>query len=215
MMAQIRHREATIEDSQQLAGVHTRSWQVAYRGQLPDAFLDGLDPRDRVAGWQLRLGQPGPAMTLVAVDDRSDRIVGFIVVGPSRDGYDHPSGNGPEHPAGDRQGDLGDDGAHRCPTGEVYAIYVDPPWWGRRIGAALLIAGMQRLRRHGFVAATLWVLGGNERSQRFYERHGWRRDGERRSERISEAHPGLGETGGIAVDEVRYAIRLATPGGRS
>ncbi len=210
MTAQVRHREATIKDSEQLAGVHTRSWQVAYRGHLPDAFLDGLDPRDRVAGWQLRLGQPGSATTLVAVDDRSDRIVGFIVVGPSRDEQQRSRG-AEQRPSRDEQ-HLDRDVERR--PGEVYAIYVDPPWWGRRIGADLLIAGMERLRRGGFVEATLWVLGGNERSCRFYERHGWRPDGERRTERISEVHPGVGDTAGIAVEEVRYAITLATAPGR-
>lgn len=184
-------RKARIEDSEQLAGVHTRSWQVAYRGQLPDAFLDGLDPRDRAAGWRLRLARPGPTTTLVVVDDRSDRIVGFIVVGPSRDDEQTRQGPGP---------------------GEVYAIYVDPTWWGRRLGGDLLRAGMDRLRCQGFTEATLWVLGGNERTRRFYERHGWRPDGHHRTERISDAHPGLGDPPGIGpgieVDEVRYAITL-------
>lgn len=196
-------REATFEDSEQLAGVHTRSWQVAYRGQLPDALLAGLDPRDRVAGWQLRLGQPASVTTLVAIDGRSERIVGFIVVGPTRDGVEDPN-------RGERE-DTGQ--GERPDRGEVYAIYVDPPWWGRSIGADLLLAGMDRLRRDGFTEATLWVLGGNQRTHRFYERHGWRPDGRRRTERIGDDHPGLGDTVGIEVDEVRYAITLPTSDG--
>lgn len=194
MTTQVRLRQATIEDSEQLAGVHTRSWQVAYRGQLPDVLLDGLDPRDRVAGWQLRLSRTGPAETVVAVDVRSDRIVGFIVVGPSRDEQQHRNGDGEPVPR----------------PGEVYAIYVDPPWWGHRIGADLLTTGMQRLRRGGFSHATLWVLQGNDRTHRFYERHGWRPDGHRRTEQISDAHPDVGDATGIDVVEMRYAVTLPT-----
>ena len=42
-------RRATPEDAAGVAGVHVRSWQVAYRGLLPDDYLDGLRPEDRMA----------------------------------------------------------------------------------------------------------------------------------------------------------------------
>jgi ribosomal protein S18 acetylase RimI-like enzyme len=211
MTARVRRREATIEDSEQLAGVHTRSWQVAYRGQLPDALLDGLDPRDRVAGWRLRLSQDGPATTLVAIDDRSDRIVGFVVVGPSRDEEQHPTNGGEQHPTNGGEQTPTNGGEQHRRVGEVYAIYVDPPWWGRRIGTDLVRAGMEMLRADGFDRATLWVLDGNERTHRFYERHGWRQDDERRIDEIRNAHPDVGDAVSVEVVERRYAITLRTP----
>ena len=36
-------RAARVEDAAQIAAVHVRSWQSAYRGLLPQAYLDGLD----------------------------------------------------------------------------------------------------------------------------------------------------------------------------
>jgi hypothetical protein len=35
-------RAARMEDVPQIAAVHVRSWQAAYRGLLPQAYLDGL-----------------------------------------------------------------------------------------------------------------------------------------------------------------------------
>ena len=33
-------RKANVEDSAGIGLVHVRSWQVAYRGHMPDEFLD-------------------------------------------------------------------------------------------------------------------------------------------------------------------------------
>jgi len=210
-------REARIADSEQLAGVHTRSWQVAYRGQLPDALLDGLDPRDRTATWRQRLASDGEAVTLTAVDDRSQRIIGFITVGPQRrvtegatpvldDGRDGRDGRDRRADATGQQGPL-----ERRWQAEVYAIYVDPPWWGHGIGTALLDAGVDRLRTEGFEHATLWVLGSNERTHRFYGHHGWIRDGHRQTVRIAATHAATSDPDHVEVEEIRYARRLDPP----
>ncbi len=42
-------RPAEPADAMAVARVHVRSWQAAYRGLLPDAYLDGLRPEDRAA----------------------------------------------------------------------------------------------------------------------------------------------------------------------
>jgi hypothetical protein len=44
-------RPATAEDAAGIAAVHVRSWQVAYRGQLPDALLDSLSVDQRTRWW--------------------------------------------------------------------------------------------------------------------------------------------------------------------
>jgi GNAT superfamily N-acetyltransferase len=54
---------------------------------------------------------------------------------------------------------------------ELHALYVRAAWWGTGIGYALLEDAI------GDRAAYLWVLAGNERAIRFYERQGFRRDG--------------------------------------
>jgi ribosomal protein S18 acetylase RimI-like enzyme len=82
--------------------------------------------------------------------------------------------------------------------GEVYAIYLDPEYWGRGLGRVLLEASEERLRRMGFEEAVLWVLEGNERARGLYEAAGWRPDGAFKIEPI----------GLVDANEVRYRVRL-------
>lgn len=54
---------------------------------------------------------------------------------------------------------------------ELWALYVRKAWWGTDVGYTLFQATI------GSRAAYLWVLAGNERAIRFYERQGFRLDG--------------------------------------
>jgi hypothetical protein len=45
-------RRATVQDAPALGRLHVRAWQAAYRGQMPDDYLDGLRPEERAAGWE-------------------------------------------------------------------------------------------------------------------------------------------------------------------
>ena len=45
-------RAARMQDVPQIAVVHVRSWQAAYRGLLPQAYLDALDPAQRISRWE-------------------------------------------------------------------------------------------------------------------------------------------------------------------
>jgi GNAT superfamily N-acetyltransferase len=62
--------------------------------------------------------------------------------------------------------------------GEIAGLYVHPDHWSKRVGHALIIRAEQELLATGWSEAYLWVLRGNDRAVRFYERHGWRADGE-------------------------------------
>ncbi|MBQ8815255.1 MAG: GNAT family N-acetyltransferase [Lachnospiraceae bacterium] len=59
--------------------------------------------------------------------------------------------------------------------GEVYALYVLRECHGTQIGYQLMNAAMEQIREYSKV--NLWVLQGNERAIRFYERYGFRFDG--------------------------------------
>ena len=54
---------------------------------------------------------------------------------------------------------------------ELMALYVRAAWWGTGVGYALMRAAI------GDRAAYLWLLDGNDRALRFYERQGFRLDG--------------------------------------
>ena len=161
-------RRARREDARAIAEVHVKTWQHAYRDLLPHDLLAGLDVDARERFWRSELGVM-PADRMLWLADSAGEVAGFASVGPSRDA-DAPAS-----------------------VGEIYAIYVLPECWDRGVGADLLRRAEHDLREHGYAAATLWVLAGNERARRFYERAGWWLDGER-TERI----------GDVEVDEVRY-----------
>lgn len=154
-----------------VAQVHVRSWQQGYRDLVAQDFLDGLRPEDMATRYAFEGTDPQGPYTLVAVD--RDSIRGHITVGRSRDD------------------DVVD-------SGEVWALYVDPPQWGSGVSSVLLVAGCDRLSRAGHEKAFLWVLATNMRARRFYERNGWTTDGVQRTVVL----------GGGSVHQVRYETLL-------
>jgi L-amino acid N-acyltransferase YncA len=117
-------RKATAEDASGIAFIHVRSWQVAYRGHMPDEFLDSLDVGKRANMWR-ELTQNPDKIVFVA-DDRKGNIVGFSALGPSRDTDADPN------------------------TAEVSAIYVHPEQWQKGIGRALLSTSLDEVRKREF-----------------------------------------------------------------
>jgi len=61
-----------------------------------------------------------------------------------------------------------------------------------------MAAAVDRMRELGFREATLWVLDGNERAERFYRIAGWRKDDAVRTEQWGDA----------TLREVRYRRKL-------
>jgi hypothetical protein len=53
-------RPAGAADAAAIAALHVASWRSAYRGMLPDAYLDGPIEAERAAYWQATLAQPAP-----------------------------------------------------------------------------------------------------------------------------------------------------------
>jgi GNAT superfamily N-acetyltransferase len=164
-------RPAEPQDAMEVARVHVRSWQAGYRGLLPDAYLDGLRAEDRAQHYRLGSEDVREPATVVAIDDGT--ICGFATTAPARDP------------------DVADDG-------ELYALYVDPAWWGRGVGRTLIAAARGRLVELGFRNAVLWLLAGNARADRFYRIDGWAPDGPARTDSVW----------GVMVDEVRYRRAL-------
>jgi GNAT superfamily N-acetyltransferase len=166
-------RQAVAEDGRAIAEVHVASWLAAYRGLLPDEALDALDVDARAARWHASLAD-GTSSALVGEDE--DGIYGWATVGSSRDP--------------DAGGEIG----------ELWGLYLHPDRWDEGLGRELHDAALDELREQRFSAATLWVLEGNDRATRFYERQGWRADGSMRSDRVGELR--------TLVEEVRYRIDL-------
>jgi ribosomal protein S18 acetylase RimI-like enzyme len=81
---------------------------------------------------------------------------------------------------------------------ELSALHVDPEAWSTGVGRALIARARADLAAAGVAEAHLWLLVGNARAQRFYERDGWVTDGTRRADTVW----------GVAVDEIEYRRRL-------
>jgi GNAT superfamily N-acetyltransferase len=60
------------------------------------------------------------------------------------------------------------------------ALYVVPEQWGQGVADVLYDRALERLRAFGADRCHLWVLEENRRARRFYEKCGWRENGERR-----------------------------------
>jgi GNAT superfamily N-acetyltransferase len=118
-----------------VAGIHVRAWLAAYRGLMPDEWLDGVTVKQRTQSWrEILAGARDPGSTLVG-EDEGVGVVGFCSVSlPSRDE------------------DAG------AATAEISALYIDPSRWRSGIGRALLVelAGNAPARafyeRFGFAA---------------------------------------------------------------
>ena len=82
--------------------------------------------------------------------------------------------------------------------GELFALYVDPDYWGRGIGMTLVSAAREQLASLGFANALLWVLMGNVRADRFYRNDLWVPDGIQRTDTVW----------GLTVNEIRYRRKL-------
>ncbi len=71
---------------------------------------------------------------------------------------------------------YGDRGEEAPGVGEIFALYVLAERYGTGLGRRLMDAGLAQLRQHPEVR--LWVLKENGRAIRFYEKCGFRPDGE-------------------------------------
>lgn len=146
-------RSAEPGDEVAIARVHVVTWQVAYRGMIPDAHLDGLSGAKRSENWRQIINELDPPASGAFVALDGPEVVGFAHFCQSRDG--------------DADGSVG----------EITAIYVHPEHWGEGIGRGLIQLAVDSLVDAGNSSATLWVLAGNARARRFYEDCGWMADG--------------------------------------
>ena len=139
-------RRAQPEDAQAIAAIHVHSWQKAYRGIVPQSYLDSHTIEARTKVWQENLEQR-TSDTWVAEED--GEVLGWISAGRSRDSDASPS------------------------SGELWAMYVDPQHWRGGIGRLLWHEAEGHLRTVGFSEVTLWVLKENAQAIAFYESNGF------------------------------------------
>jgi ribosomal protein S18 acetylase RimI-like enzyme len=142
-------RPGVPEDVEAREYVRVTTWKTAYRGIIPDDYLDALKVEpDAVARMEEGLaGALAEGRTPLLVGEIGDRIVGFVNFGRCRD--------------------------EQIGGGEVFALYVLPEAQAGGLGHALLTDAVKRLRTGGHEEIGLWVADGNAQARRFYERFGF------------------------------------------
>src|SRR6516162_11135159 len=144
-------RVSVPDDAEAVERLRIAGWRTAYRGILPDEYLDSLLV-DVARRRQHMEKLPPDVVDEVAVTDGG--VVGWIASGPCRD----PDRKGPRY-------------------GEIFACYVHPDWSRKGTGRVLMGHAIDGLVRAGRDDISLWVLEGNDRARRFYEAFGFGSDG--------------------------------------
>jgi GNAT superfamily N-acetyltransferase len=164
-----------------------------------------------VGGLTLRRAGPNDAETLFAIH-RESALAAYVHVFPP-DRYAFPDEEMRSHwlhGLGDAETEVVIVERDGTPVGFASVspgwlrnLFVVPAEWGRGAGPAVHDEAVRLLRDMG-EGARLWVLEANERARRFYERRGWRADGERARSDFPPYPPTL-----------RYTLELEPPASRA
>jgi len=156
-MSETVFRIAEIKDALDIATVHVKMWQKAYKGQVPDSFLDNMSIEERKKIWMSNMQNPKDGIKVFVAENNGD-ITGWIMGGKNRD-EDIPTD-----------------------VGELGGIYVHPDWQGKGVGSIMMQNFLNWLRKEGYKKATLWVLATNKKTRKWYESKGWRVEGKTKTE---------------------------------
>lgn len=156
-MTGARVRHMTRADCDRVSEIRVRGRQSAYRGLMPQPYLDGPSIAEDAARRRAFFGRAGADTVNLVAEYPAGDVVGWACHGPCRDGERHTA------------------------DAELYALYVDAGRLGEGIGRALLRESVRRCAAAGHPRMLLWVLRGNAPARRFYERAGFRADGARQT----------------------------------
>lgn len=144
-------RRALTSDAEAVGRIHVESWNVAYRGLMPDDVIARTDLAYRTTFWAERIADPEWPVLVI---EEAGACVAFCQMIPSRDS---------------------DDDSTRI--GHITSLHVLPHLRGRGYGRVLVDHVLTEFQRRGFTAVTLWVLEENQNARRFYEKYGFQLDG--------------------------------------
>lgn len=139
-------KKATIADVKDISKIHASSWKSAYKGIVPQAYLDELKEDYWVSAFETWLNDS--VLTVQVMVDNGG-IIGCVAYGKARD-------------------------KSLFGWGEIISIYLLPEYFGKGYGSKLLERALLDLKQSGFENIYLWVLKLNQRARHFYEKNNWR-----------------------------------------
>ncbi len=135
-------RSAGPADIHALALVYMETWRTAYRGILPDAYLDAMTVGETETSLSREMGAAGVVSLMAEADD--GQVTGLVTGGV------------------DRRRD-------RIYSGEIFSLYVRPSDQRCGIGHQLVAHLVARINRFDIYTLKVQVLKANP-CRRFYEK---------------------------------------------
>lgn len=133
-----------------LGFIHSKSWQKAYAGIIPDYIIADFTPDNRAKVFEQAITARPEEYYMFTVDGSPS---GLAILSKSSE---------------EDQPDY---------IGEIYAIYFHPDYWGTQATVKAFEFCINRLKELGFTQIHIWVLEDNLRARKFYEKFGFVFDG--------------------------------------
>jgi len=132
---------AEITHVKELATLHIRAWQEAYKNIVPQEIMSSLSIEGRTKAFTEAIhGKSKNTYSCML----NNVVIGFVTLGNCRDS------------------DINN-------AGEIWGIYLDPKFWRKGIGTELANWAIDYLKQSGFNKIILWVFKDNLPSRKFYE----------------------------------------------
>ncbi len=141
----IRFRLADSADATLISHIHATSWRKAYKGLVPQHFLDRLPNEYWVPSVRSWLDSERFSCLIIYEDKMP---LGVCIFGRSRD---------------ERHADWG----------EIVSLYMLPEAFCRGLGGMLLEEALRCMQGEGYTRFCLWTLENNMPADRFYRKHGF------------------------------------------
>jgi ribosomal protein S18 acetylase RimI-like enzyme len=135
----VKFRSALPSDAGAVAAIHDTAWRSTYQGIIPHLHLERMIARRGPLWWQRQI-ERGLNITLLVFDGVPQ---GYASSGQAR-------------------------GTWPWPAGEIFELYVAPPFQGVGLGRRLFSTVKRTLQAEGFNRLVVWALKDNETACSFY-----------------------------------------------
>ena len=151
-------RIATPDDAMHIAKLKILAWRDTYAGLMPATTLSNLDAPSEAPHWRDWLADKESGLIALLLEEE-DHLIGYGLAGPMRLG---------DRPGSEIEADA-----------EIYALYVHPEYQRAGCGKRLMAGLVEQLLQKKFEQVGLWMVGGNEKAERFYQSIGGVEHGKR------------------------------------
>jgi GNAT superfamily N-acetyltransferase len=150
-MAEFSICKLSHEDVYEYVACHISCWQAAFKGIIPDCYLENLPKEIEERTQKIKNGL-NEAKFQYYYAAFGAQMIGRLIFGKCDD-EDKPN------------------------AGEIGALYLLPEFWGKGFGRKMMDFAVDELKNAGHNEIILWVLEENSRGRQFYEGYGFSPDG--------------------------------------